>query len=119
MPSYYDEKKKCRAGTYIGKFGQSDLLKIKGALFGGKLVCVGSRQVDFGGILPGVVSVSSPYICGSHVYSVVSVNMVNQTITLRNPWGVDGGSQIDGANDALVWVPWAHIKASMNYLAIA
>ncbi len=61
-------------------------------------------------------------LVATHAYTVVQTwngGNGNLWVQVRNPWGIDGGSQIDGANDALVWIPWAHVKASMNYLAIA
>lgn len=116
-------------GTYIGTFGLSDLQKIKSSLDAGKLVCVGARQVDFGGILPGVVSVSSPFICGSHVYSVVSINMANKTITLRNPWGVDVSKDADkkilhnmkvqGDNDGIVQLSFNDFLGSFAMMSIS
>jgi len=37
-----------------------------------------------------------------HLYSVVSVNLATDKITLRNPWATDGGGNSDGANDGYV-----------------
>jgi hypothetical protein len=39
-----------------------------------------------------------------HLYSVVSVNLATDRITLRNPWGTDGGGNSDGSNDGYVTV---------------
>lgn len=116
-------------GTYLGSFGLSDLQKIKTALSAGKLVCAGSRQVDYGNVLPGVVSVSSPYICGSHVYSVVSVDMVTKHITLRNPWGVDVTKDADkkilhnmavqGDNDGIIVLNFDEFIGSFAMMSIS
>jgi Ca2+-binding RTX toxin-like protein len=42
----------------------------------------------------------------SHVYSVVSVNLNDQTVRLRNPWGTDAGGESgdwhDGNNDGYI-----------------
>jgi hypothetical protein len=64
---------------------------------------------------------STASLVGTHAYTVVQTwngGNGNLWVLVRNPWGIDGGT-LDGANDGLVWIPWAHIKASMNYVAIA
>lgn len=69
-----------------------------------------------------VANPSTDLLVGGHAYTVVQTwngGNGNLWVQIRNPWGIDSNSQIDGANDGLVWVPWAHIKSSMNYLAIA
>jgi hypothetical protein len=46
----------------------------------------------------------------NHCYTVVSINQASGTITLRNPWGTDAGSQsgawVQGANDGYVTFTW-------------
>lgn len=42
-------------------------------------------------------------LIGYHAYTVVSVNANAQTVTLRNPWGVDGAGN-DGQNDGYVTI---------------
>jgi len=100
-----------RAVSYQYSVGDADFNRMTTALSQNKLV--------------GAATVASPttgLLVGTHAYTVVATwngGSGNLWVQVRNPWGVDGGSQIDGANDALVWVPWNHFKASMNYLAIA
>lgn len=54
-----------------------------------------------------VVTPNSPPPAGTpavpwHLYSVVSVNLGTNQITLRNPWSTDGGGNNDGSNDGYV-----------------
>ena len=54
-----------------------------------------------------VVTPNSPPPAGTpavpwHLYSVVSVNLGTNQITLRNPWASDGGGNNDGSNDGYV-----------------
>jgi len=55
----------------------------------------------------------------NHVYSVVSVDLVNQTITLRNPWGNDAGGAgkggwSDGDDDGYVTFSAAEFAADFD-----
>ena len=46
------------------------------------------------------------HIVLSHVYTIISVDLANNTIQLRNPWGSDAGKQkgawVYGLNDGYV-----------------
>jgi len=57
----------------------------------------------------------------NHVYSVVDVDLVNQTITLRNPWGNDAGGVSkggwsDGVDDGYVTFTAAEFAADFDMI---
>jgi hypothetical protein len=69
----------------------------------------GGRQAVTIGILSG----NGANLVTGHMYTVISVarDFTDRilTITLRNPWGVDGGGNNDGNNDGLVTVTPAQL----------
>ncbi|BAY35898.1 peptidase [Nostoc sp. NIES-2111] len=59
----------------------------------------------------------SKYIVGSHAYSVTNVYVNSsgeQRVILRNPWGVDGRTQI-GANDGFLDLSFSEFKETLTY----
>ncbi|HQR07207.1 MAG TPA: C2 family cysteine protease [Gemmatales bacterium] len=100
-----------RQVSYQYSVGDADYNRITTALSQNKLVEAAT-----------VANPTTGLLVGGHAYTVVQTwfgGGNNFWVQVRNPWGVDGGSQTDGGNDGLVWVPWNQFKASMNYLAIA
>ena len=70
------------------------LQTIKNALAAGQAVSVDTLWGHFH---------SGDTIVANHVYSVYSVDLVNNTITVRNPWGTDtDGTFTQGADDGFV-----------------
>jgi hypothetical protein len=69
-------------------------------------------------IVVGIDTPSSGCPCvGSHAYIVDSVNTIAGipvSVTLRNPWGVDGGGSTDGVNDGLVTITATQLFDSMS-----
>jgi Calpain family cysteine protease/RTX calcium-binding nonapeptide repeat (4 copies) len=97
-------------------FSDSFILEMHAALAFHKVVCAGTRQGDYG---PWAWDVSTPKVIGSHCYEVVSVNVQAKTITLRNPWGVDGGSGSGDPTDGLVTVTWDQFHGSFDTVGIS
>jgi len=97
--------------TALGKnstttYNKTDLVSvIKSALEAGKSVTYGANTPTDG----------APLI-GSHAYTVDRVN-TDGTVTLRNPWAVDGIGH-DNANDGYVTVTAAQLKNAMIGLVI-
>lgn len=116
-------------GTYVGSFGFSDIDQVANALAAGKCACAGARQGDFGDFLPGVISVASPKICGSHIYSFVSVDKASKTLVLRNPWGTDVSKDkngkilhnmtVSGANDGLITLTYQEFVESFAMMSVS
>jgi hypothetical protein len=84
---------------------------IASKLAGGQALTIG-----FTGSAP----VGGARIVTGHAYTVASVtrNSLGQviSITLRNPWGTDGGGNNDGANDGFVTLTPQQIYAQAGYL---
>lgn len=79
--------------NYFSQISATTLLNtIKAALDAGKSVTYACYDPTDG----------APLI-GYHAYTVVSVDAAAKTITLRNPWGIDGAGW-DGCNDGYVTV---------------
>jgi hypothetical protein len=95
----------------------AEMVYIKQQLAAGKLVCACTRQGNYNtyNILG---SVSTSKLVGHHCYAVDSVDFVNHQITLRNPWGVDGGSG-SGINDGLVTISFQQFYNSMWSYAVS
>jgi hypothetical protein len=93
------------------------MVEMKQKLAAGKLVCACTRQGGYGSyhILG---SVSTPKLVAGHCYAVDSIDLVNNRITLRNPWGTDGGAYT-GANDGLVTISFQQFYQSMWSYAIS
>ena len=83
-------------GKQVQYFKQSDfnLKTLQGLVRAGRLVVAdtGTTTTDLVGV-------------AQHAYTVVDV-FDNGTVQLRNPWGRDGGSRIDGDNDGYINVDW-------------
>jgi Ca2+-binding RTX toxin-like protein len=65
-------------------------------------------------------SVSGANLLENHAYSIDRVNDLGGgtfTITLRNPWGVDGNSSTDGLNDGYVTLTSAQLYS--NYVTLS
>ena len=71
--------------------------KIKGLLDAGRSVTMGTLKTP-----------TTTLIVGSHAYSIAKIetdaNGTPATVTLRNPWGRDGGTGNDGSNDGYITV---------------
>jgi hypothetical protein len=96
-------------------FGGADFAAIADAADAGKVVTAGTWNGGRG--------LATNALEAAHNYTVVGVNRAAQTITLRNPWGVDtdGSPGLvcrDGVNDGLVTVTWAEFAGSMQDYAI-
>ena len=111
--------------------GLEHVQQMHDALAAGKIACVGTRPGNYGtwNILG---SVTTPKLVGFHVYAVVSVDMQNEKIVLRNPWGVDGGKYhnkwVDGkwtkvpadeVDDGLVTINFDDFYGSFHNLSIS
>jgi len=97
-------------------FSQDFILEMHAALAAHKVVCAGTRQGDYG---PWAWDVSTPKVIGSHCYEVVSINVQAKTITLRNPWGVDGGSGSGNPDDGIVTITWDQFHGSFDTVGIS
>jgi hypothetical protein len=96
-------------------FSNDFILQMHAALINHKVVCASTRQGDYG---PYAWDVSTPKLIGSHCYEVVSVNVHSGLITVRNPWGVDGGTSSGDPNDGLVTVTWSQFHGSFDTVGI-
>jgi len=67
-------------------------------------------------------SVSGAPVVGNHVYTIVRATkdaVGNMFVTLRNPWGFDGGGNNDGnANDAHVTISMTQFRSNFSSMAI-
>ncbi|HQR08738.1 MAG TPA: hypothetical protein PLN21_18070 [Gemmatales bacterium] len=116
-------------GTYLGTFGYNELDKVADSLAAGKLACAGARQGNYGDPFPGFISVATPYIKGSHVYSIMQVDKVNQTVMLRNPWGVDvskdkdgnilNNMKVQGSDDGIIKLSYAEFVGSFAMMSVS
>ncbi len=57
------------------------------------------------------------HIDGNHVYAVVAVNAATQSITLYNPWGLDGGDGTKAHIAGLVTLSWSKLEQNYDMLA--
>lgn len=101
-----------------GDFNMQQMTEMKQKLDAGKLVCACTRQGDYGSWNAGG-SVSSPLLVGAHCYEVVDINTDTQKVILRNPWGVDGGDTISGADDGLVTISFTTFYNSIWSCAVS
>lgn len=54
-------------------------------------------------------------VVSSHCYTVMSVDLAAATITVRNPWGIDGGTTTTGdPNDGLITMTWDEFRGSFQ-----
>jgi hypothetical protein len=90
MSEAYAALGKVSNSTWSAADGSQLLNVMKTALDSGKSVTYACYEPTDG----------APLI-GYHAYSVVSVDTAAQTVTLRNPWGIDGAGY-DGSNDGYV-----------------
>ncbi|HEY1629568.1 MAG TPA: C2 family cysteine protease, partial [Tepidisphaeraceae bacterium] len=109
-------------GDVATAFGQSNsfgmtsdasmLSTMETAMNAGQSVTVGTFGTQPGGSI----------IVGSHAYSVEHISddgQGNVSITVRNPWGIDGYTCADGSNDGYVTVTLAQFTADMQDFSIA
>jgi hypothetical protein len=96
-------------------FSNDFILQMHAALVYHKVVCASTRQGDYG---PWAWDVSTPKLIGSHCYEVISVNVQAKTVTLRNPWGVDGGTASGDPNDGIVTITWSQFHGSIDTVGI-
>jgi Ca2+-binding RTX toxin-like protein len=85
---------------------------LENAVNAGKSVTVGTYGTQPGGSI----------IVGGHAYSIEHITddgAGNVTLTVRNPWGVDGYTSVDGSNDGYVTVSLAQFTASMQDYCIS
>jgi hypothetical protein len=66
----------------------------------GKSICLGS-----------VDSPSDSEIVGDHAYAVLSVDTVNQTVTVYNPWGINNGH-----DSGVITLTWIQVMSCFDYL---
>lgn len=105
-----------KTSTYVdvsaGANGTALLQQIQQALAAGKSVTVGTNTSQ----------ASGSTMVGSHAYTVVSVQADGKgglTLTVRNPWGIDGYTTADGKNDGLVTLTSAQFTADIDAVNIA
>jgi Ca2+-binding RTX toxin-like protein len=80
-------------GVSKGATAAATLQNIKAELDLGRAVVAGTPDTDPTNGCPCVKW---------HLYTVHSVDLAGNTITLRNPWATDGGGSTDGVNDGYV-----------------
>lgn len=104
-------------GGNFNTTNNAEMVNIQSKLSAGKLVVATTRQGNFDtfNILG---SVNTPQLIGAHCYAVVSVNIADRKITLRNPWGTDVGSFPGGLpsgdpDDGLVSITFSSFYGSM------
>jgi hypothetical protein len=97
-------------------FSQDFILEMHAALAYHKVVCAGTRQEDYG---PYAWDVSTPKLIGAHCYEVIAVNVQAKTVTLRNPWGVDGGCGSGDPDDGIVTITWDQFQGSIDTVGIS
>jgi len=68
----------------------------------------------------GSIKTSGP-ILGSHAYMIKSIQTVNgsTTVTLFNPWGIDGAGSDGNPNDGLVTIPVSKMKTYFYAISIS
>lgn len=62
-----------------------------------------------------VAKVSGAPLVGSHAYALVSVNTDN-TLSLYNPWGIDGVGDGSNSDDGVVTITLAQALANLSYV---
>lgn len=82
----------------------SDLSDLKAALDDGEWVVAGTPWKGW----------HSKKILAGHAYTVLSID-ANNDVTVRNPWGIDGGAVPYGdANDGIITLSWDEFSRSMD-----
>lgn len=88
------------------------LAMLKGELDAGRSVTIGTNGAQLAGSL----------MVGGHAYSVESIvedGSGGYTVTLRNPWAIDGYTTADGQQDGYVTLSSAQFGACVNAYAIS
>ncbi|MHB8901289.1 MAG: C2 family cysteine protease [Thermoguttaceae bacterium] len=57
-------------------------------------------------------------LVASHAYSLVAADVARGTVTVRNPWGIDGPI-VQGANDGLITLAWSTFVRNFEGYSIA
>lgn len=91
-------------GTAGQAYAATDLTDLQSALAAGDWIVAGTPTKGF----------RSPKLLSNHAYTVLSIDSDNN-VTIRNPWGIDGGNQPYGdANDGIVKLSWDEFSRSMD-----
>lgn len=93
--------------TFGATLGDEHFSNIAAAIRAGRLVTASTWNTPLRGV-------STNLVIREHNYTVVSVNEAARTITIRNPWGIDGGSGSGDPNDGLITISWADFKGSFQ-----
>lgn len=110
----------------FGPFSTSDFDTIATALKSGTKTVVAATNVD----------AASSYFVDNHSYTVVGTDVVTRItyingafgikipvvtldryVTIRNPWGVDGGT-VSGLNDGYLRISWSSFTSNFRYFAV-
>jgi hypothetical protein len=103
----------------ISDFDSDNLIEMKHALDAKQLVCACTRPGNFGGSNV-LGNVKTGKLVGSHCYTIKNIDMQNNLVTLRNPWGRDGGPQASGdPKDAIVTVTFNQFYGSFRWYAFS
>jgi hypothetical protein len=94
-----------RKSTWDASITDSDLTTIANALAAGTNVVLAT---NWSGV--------NPLLVAGHAYTVVSVS--GDIVTLRNPWGKDGGAAVGNTKDGLVQISWSQLKTSIMGYAL-
>src|SRR5262245_28881285 len=97
-------------------FTDSFIMEMRDALAAHKVVCAGTRQGDYG---PWAWDVNTPKLVGAHCYEVWAINSQARTVTLRNPWGYDGGSGSGNPDDGVITITWDQFHGSFDTVGIS
>jgi Ca2+-binding RTX toxin-like protein len=115
-----------RASSWYGTpststvFGNADAERIRTALANGRYVAM----CTFGQ----GTTLATTKLVNWHCYNVVSISRsvswvgliptYQYTVTVRNPWGYDGGSGSGNTSDALITLSWAQFAGSISGYAV-
>lgn len=95
------------SATFGATLGDEHFLNLAAAVRDGKLVTASTWNTPLRGV-------STALVIREHNYTVVGVNEAARTITLRNPWGWDGGTPAGDPEDGLVTLSWADFRGSFQ-----
>lgn len=96
------------SATFGATLGDEHFFNIARAIRDGKLVTASTWNTPLRGV-------STLLVFREHNYTVTGVNEADRTLTLRNPWGRDGGGRpSDDPNDGVIVISWADFKGSFQ-----